>query len=98
MAQTTRKAQDSANGGVLYLALELSKKIWKAAFSEGNARRPRVVAVPARDWERFEEEIAKAKNRFGLASDAEVRSCYEAGRDGFWIHRALLHVNDLRDP
>jgi transposase len=35
------------------------------------------------------DEIGLAKVRFGLVSDAEVYSCYEAGRDGFWLHRAL---------
>jgi transposase len=35
------------------------------------------------------QEIAKAKRRFGLPADAAVVSCYEAGRDGFWLHRFL---------
>src|SRR5262249_22088249 len=29
------------------------------------------------------------KVRFGLPPDAPVFTCYEAGRDGFWLHRAL---------
>ena len=37
------------------------------------------------------DEIKKAKLRFGLPADAPVLSCYEAGRDGFWIHRFLAH-------
>jgi transposase len=37
------------------------------------------------------QEIAKAKKRFGLAADAPVHSCYEAGRDGFWLHRFLAN-------
>jgi transposase len=37
-------------------------------------------------------EIAAAKRRFGLPEDAAVLSCYEAGRDGFWLHRFLTHV------
>ena len=45
--------------------------------------------MKARDLLRLQEEIAKAKNRFGLAADAPVKSCYEAGRDGFWLHRYL---------
>ena len=90
MDQATRKTQDSAEGKALNMSLELSKKSWKLAFSDGSARRPRVVTAPAKDWDRFEKEVEKAKERFGLASDAPVRSCYEAGRDGFWIHRALL--------
>ena len=35
------------------------------------------------------DEIAAAKHRFGLPADAAVESCYEAGRDGFWIDRYL---------
>ena len=91
MTQATRATQDSAETRTLNVSLELSKRSWKLAFSDGSARRPRVVAVPARDWGRFEGEVEKAKGRFGLPSDAPVRSCYEAGRDGFWMHRVLLH-------
>jgi transposase len=36
-------------------------------------------------------EIRKAKLRFGLPENAKVVSCYEAGRDGFWIHRLPEH-------
>ena len=32
----------------------------------------------------------KSKHRHGLSESATVFSCYEAGRDGFWLHRALL--------
>jgi transposase len=45
--------------------------------------------VPARDLAQLAREIQAAKARFGLAADAAVVSCYEAGQDGFWIHRAL---------
>src|SRR5215472_12798292 len=34
-------------------------------------------------------EIRQAKRRFGLPEDTPVISCYEAGRDGFWLHRFL---------
>jgi transposase len=36
--------------------------------------------------------IARARARFGLPASAPVMSCYEAGRDGFWIHRALTQL------
>src|SRR5262249_18786150 len=45
--------------------------------------------LPARDLTRPQQEIAKAKARFDLPADAPVCTCYEAGRDGFWLHRAL---------
>jgi transposase len=53
------------------------------------AQKPRFRGLPARDLGRLAEEIAKAKTRFGLPADAPVCTCYEAGRDGFWLHRAL---------
>lgn len=101
MTQATRKSQDIAAERALNLSLELSKRNWKLAFSDGSVRRPRVVTVPARDWDRFEREVEKAKQRFGLGGEAPVRSCYEAGRDGFWVHRVLLHrgiENIVVDP
>jgi transposase len=33
--------------------------------------------------------IGKAKERAGLGSQTRVHSCYEAGRDGWWLHRWL---------
>lgn len=36
------------------------------------------------------EEIDKAKKRFRLDLRVPILSCYEAGRDGFWLHRCLL--------
>jgi len=44
----------------------------------------------ARRLKRLREEIGKAKERFGLGAGARILSCYEAGRDGFWLHRCLL--------
>jgi transposase len=73
----------------LYLAFELGEKDWKLAFTIGLGQKPRLRSMPARDLPRLQEEIAKAKQRFQLAADAPVWSCYEAGRDGFWLHRYL---------
>jgi transposase len=73
----------------LYLALELSQDKWLLACATQAAEKPRLRSVPARDLGRLADEIAKAKRRFRLPADAPVRTCYEAGRDGFWLHRAL---------
>jgi transposase len=75
--------------GVLYLAFELGETEWKLAFTIGFGQKPRLRSMKARDLPRLQEEIAKAKKRFGLPADAPVRSCYEAGRDGFWLERYL---------
>jgi transposase len=74
---------------VLYVAFELGEAQWKLAFTIGLGQKPRLRSMPARDLPRLQTEIAKAKKRFQLPEDAPVRSCYEAGRDGFWLHRYL---------
>src|SRR5262249_39411932 len=73
----------------LFVALELSQDKWLLAAATEPAEKPRFRSVPARDLDRLAEELAKAKVRFGLPPDAPVFTCYEAGRDGFWLHRAL---------
>jgi transposase len=73
----------------LYLAFELGWTSWNLAFTTGMAQKPRVRTIPARDLDGLQHEIRRAKQRFELADDAAVVSCYEAGRDGFWLHRYL---------
>jgi transposase len=80
----------SAHAPALYVALELGQDKWHLAFATQAAEKPRYRTVPARDLDRLVAEIAKAKERFRLPADAPVRTCYEAGRDGFWVHRALV--------
>lgn len=75
------------NSEVVYMAMELSDKSWKLGFSNGTKIRERNVV--ARDCATLVQEVARAKERLGLPTDAPVVSCYEAGRDGFWIHRFL---------
>jgi hypothetical protein len=74
----------------LHLALDLGNRLWKLAFATGIAHAPRLRTMPARDLAQLDAEVAAAKARFGLAPNAPVVSCYEAGRDGFWLHRALV--------
>jgi transposase len=76
----------------LYLAFELSKKKWKLGFSTGLGQHPRRRTMDAGDLPALRQEIETAKRRFALTADAPVKSCYEAGRDGFWLHRYLLEV------
>ena len=95
MLTTTRQAvlrSESIPGDArpLYLALDLGQRSWTLAFTVGRGQRPRVRTIPAGALDRLTIELAAAKRRFGLAATAPVVSCYEAGRDGFWVHRALL--------
>lgn len=72
----------------LFLAFELGSSKWKLAFGT-SPRAPRIRDVLARNVSAVLEEIERAKARFDLPEDARVISCYEAGRDGFWLHRWL---------
>lgn len=99
MNQVALKRDDSAAGGVLYMALELSKAKWKVGFTDG--RRRRVVTVVGGELAGLWAALGEAKRKFGLAEGVRVVSCYEAGRDGFWLHRALLGAgveNVVVDP
>lgn len=86
---TARGAKNTTNSTVLFLAFELSNKTWKLGFTVGLGQKPRERVVEARDLPKVFEEIAAAKRRFKLPETVGVESCYEAGRDGFWLHRAL---------
>jgi transposase len=92
MMTTTRTQQSTlpATSTTLLLAFELGERVWKLGFTTGMGQRPRIRQIAAGAVGRICEEIARAKNRLKLPADAPVMSCYEAGRDGFWLHRWLL--------
>ena len=81
------QVNDSGVGAVLYMAFELSDKKWRLAFGDG--RRQRQVVIAAGALEALREQIGQVKEKWALAADTAVVSCYEAGRDGFWLHRQL---------
>jgi len=89
MTAMTRPAM-SVNGPTLYVAFELGKKDWKLAMTSGFGVQPWLRTVASRDWDAVARVLAQGRARFGLSAAVPVGSCYEAGRDGFWIHRALL--------
>jgi transposase len=89
MTATTRPQFGSVSEPTLYVAFELSAKHWKLAMSSGFGIDPWIRTVAAGDLSAVKRTLEQARGRFELPGDATVGSCYEAGRDGFWIHRAL---------
>jgi transposase len=81
---------NAKNGLALYIAFELSRKKWKLGISDGRSRSVRIVTIAAQDWKAFEREVEKARRHYGLEETTPLRTCYEIGREGFWIHRALI--------
>ena len=90
MTATTRTIECNPEAATLYLAFELGSTTWTLGFTHAPAQRPRVRVIAAGDLQALEQEMLTAKARFGVPLEAQVRSCYEAGRDGFWLHRWLL--------
>ena len=82
-------AMDSAT---LYVALELSLKTWLVALRSSASDKISIKLVPAGDQAGLLGLLASLRNELVAAGYREVRvlSCYEAGRDGFWLHRRLL--------
>jgi len=98
MNPATRKQEHNAVEPMLYMALELSATTWKLTFGDGAKHRQ--GSVPAGDMGKLREALAQVKQRFGLPAATRVVSCYEAGRDGFWLHRQLRNMgidNDVVD-
>ena len=74
----------------LYMAFELSNTKWKLVFGDGMKIREKTVS--AGDIPAVLDQIEKAKQRFKMGEDIPVYSCFEAGRDGFWLHRAIEEI------
>jgi transposase len=89
MHQVPHHAESTGHEPVLYMALELSAREWQLAFGLGLATASRRRRIAAGDEAALRREIGAATARFGLPTTTSVRSCYEAGRDGFWVHRLL---------
>lgn len=84
----------------LYLAFELGNTEWKLGMTTRVDQTPLMRTIPARGLKMLDAEIARARLHFKLSSATSVRSCYEAGRDGFWLHRYLTSrdiVNSIVD-
>ena len=89
--EATRQAlvDDTSVAVMLYMALELSGAKWKVALGDGK-RAPSQHTLKAADVLAVLGVIEKCKKRCGVSGPVRVVSCYEAGRDGFWLHRWLL--------
>src|SRR5574339_668242 len=89
MITATRPGQ-SVSEATLYVAFELGKNEWKLAMTSGFGVAPLLRTIARGDWTGLERALNAGRSRFQLLAGARVLSCYEAGRDGFWIHRALM--------
>jgi transposase len=89
MTAATRTIEATAIESILFVSFELGESTWKLAFTVGLGQRGRQRTVVARDLAAVRREVARAKQRFSLPATCSVKSCSEAGREGFWLHRWL---------
>ena len=87
--QTVLHGKDTASECELYMSLELGDRSWKLTIGDGR-RGPSRYSVEAGDTAAVLDCVAKARARCGVSAEARVHSCYEAGRDGWWLHRWLI--------
>jgi len=86
---TALRAQDTTGSAVLHMSMELGERTWWLTFGDGR-HGPSRHHTGAGDVGAVLLAIAKVKQRWALPVTASVCSCYEAGRDGWWLHRSLL--------
>jgi transposase len=83
---TTRNNDRTANGSHLFVAFEFGERECTLAWAPSLGSRPRRAKIRARETVRALEILEQARQRAGAA---HIAGCYEAGRDGFWLHRFL---------
>ena len=87
--QTVLQGKDTASQGELYMSLDLGDRSWKVTIGDGR-RGPSRYSVDAGDTAAVLDCLAKARSRSGHSTELTLHSCYEAGRDGWWLHRWLI--------
>jgi hypothetical protein len=87
---TTSTIQISEERNTLMLAMELGETGWLLGFASAYGQKPLRRKIASRDRKALLREIEWAKAKLGLEAGVRVVSCYEAGRDGFWLHRFLV--------
>ena len=95
MTRQALELNDTDAEARLYMALELSDSKWKIGVGD-NRRVPSEHSVSAGEAPALLALIEKARKRCGISGAVQVVSCYEAGRDGFWLHRWLVEHGRLR--
>ena len=89
MAQTASGEKFIAWGDRLFVAFELGWKGWKLAFTSVIGGKVWQVTIQPRNLIGLNEAVDKARRRLSVAAWCPVFSCYEAGREAFWLHRQL---------
>jgi len=102
--QATNASTPIANhSGTIFIAIELSQKTWLVTLHSPDKERMSRYKLDGGDHVGLLVLIERLRERAGRALGAvpAVVSCYEAGYDGFWLHRLLTRAgisNHVFDP
>ena len=97
LVDTASTAGDDARVRCL-IAIELSKSSWVVGVQTPLSNKASQYRLAGGDWEGLLKLIDRVRRQVGreLSRPVEVISCYEAGYDGFWLHR-LLESHGVRN-
>jgi transposase len=98
MQASTAVTPTAEHCGTIFVAIELSQKTWLVTVHSPDRDRISRHKLDGGDHAALLALIARTRARAveQLGSVREVVSCYEAGYDGFWLHR-LLEAAGIRN-
>src|SRR5882757_9957536 len=82
----------TGHSGTIFVAIELSQKSWLVTLHSPDRDRISRHTLEGGDHAGLLALIEKVRSRAEqqLGGSLRIASCYEAGYDGFWLHRLLL--------
>src|SRR3954470_10254107 len=91
MQASTAGTPTAEHSGTLFVSIELSQKTWLVTLHSPDRDRISRHKLEGGDHVELLALIDKIRTRASekLGSKPPVVSCYEAGYDGFWLHRLL---------
>ena len=99
----SNSTSDAKNAAVIFVSIELSRKGWLVAIHTPLADKIGLHKLQAGDNASLLSLIRRNSKKVERTKSEPVRvlSCYEAGYDGFWLHRFLAEAgifNHVIDP
>jgi hypothetical protein len=84
--------RDLATGSKIFAAIELSSTTWVVALHLPTKDKISTIRIVAGDVVRLVDILERAGNSTRSAGGLSLKicTCYEAGYDGFWLHRLLV--------
>src|SRR3954447_21348771 len=101
--QASAGTPTAGHNGTIFFSIELSQKDWLITLHSPERDKVSRHHVAGGGYAELLDLIERVRARVErtLGYRPEVASCYEAGYDGFWLHRLLLAagiINYVFDP